>query len=128
MSRLEDAAERVAAFLQERSKHKSYDAETIYAINDVELLTDDLLALVEAAHFMRVMLGINASARIEYASMADGWDGPEVDEEDRNSLQLAQGNVDHHNNVRKSQVAKGGKPWPEAFVMQRLVTDWEPKQ
>ncbi|ALY10329.1 hypothetical protein SONNY_61 [Arthrobacter phage Sonny] len=128
MSRLEAAAERVAAFLQERTKLTAIDPDVVYKVNHEELLTDDLLALVEAAHFMRVMLGINASARIEYAAMADGWDGPEVDEENRNSLQFAQENVQHHNNVRESQIAKGGKPWPLAFVMQRLVTDWEPKQ
>ncbi|ASR80689.1 hypothetical protein FDI41_gp59 [Arthrobacter phage Piccoletto] len=128
MSRLEGAAERVAEFLQLRAKHLGNDPEVIYKINDTELFTDDLLALVEAAHFMRVMLGINASARIEYAAMADGWDAPEVDEENRNSLQFAQENVHYHNHVRKSQITKGGKPWPLAYVMQRLVTDWEPKQ
>ncbi|ALY09716.1 hypothetical protein [[Arthrobacter] sp. ATCC 21022] len=121
MSRLEQATERVTAFLQERTKLTAIDPDVVYKVNHEELLTDDLLALVEAAHFMRVMLGINASARVEYAMNADAWVGPEPDDEDPHNKELAQANVDNHNRLRLT--TRG--TWPEAYVVQRIVTDWE---
>ncbi|UVK62310.1 hypothetical protein SEA_NATHANVAAG_58 [Arthrobacter phage NathanVaag] len=114
MSRLEGAAERVAEFLQLRAKHLGNDPEVIYKINDTELVTDDLLALVEAAHFMRVMLGIEASARIEYSTAVESQAG---DYEKSGPLPL-------------DEAERDVKRWNEVssdpgFVIQRLVTDWE---
>ncbi|QOP66304.1 hypothetical protein SEA_PIPPA_63 [Arthrobacter phage Pippa] len=117
MSRLEGAAERVAAFLQERTKLTAIDPDVVYKVNHEELLTDDLLALVEAAHFMRVMLGINASARIEYSNATE-----------------RQGTDITMRAMPLDEAERGVKRWnsttsaDRAFVVQRLVTDWEPKQ
>ncbi|AMM44524.1 hypothetical protein BARRETLEMON_62 [Arthrobacter phage BarretLemon] len=116
MSRLENAAERVAKFLQARAQLTGGDPDVVYKVNHEELLTDDLLALVEAAHFMRVMLGIEASARIEYSNTTEEQGLSEI----RRVMPLA---------AAEKQV----KRWNEvsedrAFVVQRLVTDWEPKQ
>ncbi|ASR84732.1 hypothetical protein FDI26_gp59 [Arthrobacter phage Beans] len=113
MSRLEGAAERVAEFLQLRAKHLGNDPEVIYKINDTELFTDDLLALVEAAHFMRVMLGIEASARIEYSNTTEEQGLNEIKRV--MPLSVAEKQVERWNESSEDR----------AFVVQRLVTDWE---
>ncbi|ALY09386.1 hypothetical protein FDH48_gp57 [Arthrobacter phage Jawnski] len=115
MSRLEGAAERVAEFLQLRAKHLGSDPELIYKINYTELLTDDLLALVEAAHFMRVMLGINASARVEYATTTEEQ-GTDIIMRTM-PLDKAEREIDKWNVVSDDR----------AYIVQRLVTDWERK-
>lgn len=122
MSRLENAAERVAKFLQERTKLTAIDPDIVYKVNHEELLTDDLLALVEAAHFMRVMLGIEASARIEYAAAQASADLSEPGRQPM-SLGRAERTVKMWNDVKQRD-----EQADQAFVVQRLVTDWEPKQ
>ncbi|QDH48553.1 hypothetical protein SEA_GREKAYCON_63 [Arthrobacter phage Grekaycon] len=122
MSRLEGAAERVAAFLQERTKLTAIDPEVIYKVNHEELLTDDLLALVEAAHFMRVMLGINASARVQYATTTEDQGTATIVRD--MPLSKARLDVKRWNELRESG-ARGTDAMGRAFVVQRIVTDWE---
>ncbi|QED11802.1 hypothetical protein SEA_BOSSLADY_64 [Arthrobacter phage BossLady] len=122
MSRLEAATERVTAFLQERTKLTAIDPDVIYKVNHEELLTDDLLALVEAAHFMRVMLGINASARVQYATTTEDQGTATIVRD--MPLSKARLDVKRWNELRESG-ARGTDAMGRAFVVQRIVTDWE---